>query len=78
MTHSQLLRVIGQRLEFSKTSFFQMEHDGEGYTVMSDLRSGTAAWIFIVAAEFSSVTVSRFHLKNRGSLCPTECGRSAI
>jgi hypothetical protein len=45
MTHSRSLRVIGQRLELSKISQFQIEHDGEDYTVTSDLMSRTAQWI---------------------------------
>ena len=45
MTHSRSLRVIGQRLELSKISQFQIEHDGEDYTVTSDLMSRTAEWI---------------------------------
>lgn len=45
MTHSRSLRVIGQRLELSKISQFQLEHDGEDYTVTSDLMSRTAQWI---------------------------------
>jgi len=45
MTHSRSLRVIGQRLELSKISQFQLEYDGEDYTVTSDLMSRTAEWI---------------------------------
>src|SRR5215469_532027 len=45
LTHARSLRVIGQKLEVTKISQFQLEHDGENYTVTSDLMSRTAEWI---------------------------------
>src|SRR5215831_2066474 len=45
LTHARSLRVIGQKLEATKISQFQLEHDGETYTVTSDLMSRTAEWI---------------------------------
>ena len=45
MTHARCLRVIGQKLELTKVSQFQLEHDGENYKVTSDLMSRTAEWI---------------------------------
>jgi hypothetical protein len=59
MTHSRSLRVIGQRLELSKISQFQIEHDGEEYTVMSDLMSRTAEWILRYATTQETVAPDR-------------------
>ena len=59
MTHSQVLRVIGQRLELSKISQFQIEHDGEDYTVTSDLMSRTAEWILRYATTQETVPIDR-------------------
>ena len=59
MTHSRFLRVIGQRLELSKISQFQIEHDGEDYTVTSDLMSRTAEWILRYATTQETVAMDR-------------------
>lgn len=59
MTHSRSLRVIGQRLELSKISQFQIEHDGEDYTVTSDLLSRTAEWILRYATTQETVAIDR-------------------
>ena len=59
MIHSRSLRVIGQRLELSKISQFQIEHDGEDYTVTSDLMSRTAEWILRYATTQETVAMER-------------------
>jgi hypothetical protein len=59
MTHSRFLRVIGQRLELSQISQFQLEHDGEDYTVTSDLMSRTAEWIMRYATTQETVAMDR-------------------
>ena len=59
MTHSRFLRVIGQRLELSKISQFQIEHDSEDYTVTSDLMSRTAEWVLRYATTQETVTIDR-------------------
>jgi hypothetical protein len=59
MTHSRFLRVIGQRLELSKVSQFEIEHDGENYIVTSDLMSRTAEWILRYATTQETVAIDR-------------------
>lgn len=59
MTHSRFLRVIGQRLELSKISQFQIDHDGEEYTVTSDLMSRTAEWILRYATSQETIAIDR-------------------
>lgn len=59
MIHSRCLRVIGQRLELSKISQFQIDHDGEDYTVTSDLMSRTAEWILRYATTQETVAPDR-------------------
>jgi len=59
MTHSRCLRVIGQQLEVTKISQFQLEHDGENYTVTSDLMSRTAEWILRYATTQETVATDR-------------------
>ena len=58
-THARSLRVIGQKLEVTKISQFQLEHDGEKYTVTSDLMSRTAKWILHYATTQDTVAPDR-------------------
>ena len=71
MTHSISLRVIGQRLELSKISQFQIEHDGRDYTITSDLMSRTAEWMLRYAATQDTLETGR-RLPSRTilQLCP--------
>ena len=59
LTHARSLRVIGQKLEVTKISQFQLEHDGETYTVTSDLMSRTAEWILRYATTQDTVAPDR-------------------
>ena len=59
LTHARSLRVIGQKLEVTKISQFQLEHDGETYTVTSDLMSRTAEWILRYATTQETVAADR-------------------
>jgi hypothetical protein len=45
MLHAKSLRVIGQKLDLARISLFEVEHDGENYTITSDLMGRTAEWI---------------------------------
>jgi hypothetical protein len=45
MTHAKSLRVIGQKLELTGIFVFQLEYDGQNYTVERDLPSGMAEWV---------------------------------
>ena len=58
-THARSLRVIGQKLEVAKISQFQLEHDGEDYTITSDLMSRTAEWILRYATTQDTVATDR-------------------
>jgi hypothetical protein len=58
-THARSLRVIGQKLEVAKISRFQLEHDGEDYTITSDLMSRTGEWILRYATSQDTVAPSR-------------------
>ena len=70
MTHSRCLRVIGQRLELSKISQFQIEHDGEDYTVTSDLMSRTAEWILRYATTQDTIAMGRRSTANTALQLP--------
>jgi hypothetical protein len=59
MTHARSLRVIGQKLEITKLPHFQLEHDGENYTLTSDLMSRTAEWILRYATTQETVPSRR-------------------
>ena len=59
LTHARSLRVIGQKLEVTKISQFQLEHDGEIYTVTNDLMSRTAEWILRYATTQDTVAPDR-------------------
>jgi hypothetical protein len=59
MTHARSLRVIGQKLEVTKLSHFQLEHAGENYTLASDLMSRTAEWMLRYATTQETVPSRR-------------------
>jgi len=59
MIHARSLRVLGQKLEVTKLSHFQLEHDGENYTLTSDLMSRTAEWILRYATTQETFPVGR-------------------
>lgn len=59
MIHARSLRVLGQKLEVTKLSHFQLEHDGENYTLTSDLMSRTAEWILRYATTQDTAPTDR-------------------
>jgi hypothetical protein len=63
MTHAKSLRVIGQKLELTGIFLFQLEHDGQNYTVEKDLPSGMADWVMCYAQPlvFSNADLTRLN-----------------
>src|ERR1043165_4558057 len=59
MTHARSLRVIGQKLEITKLPHFQLEHDGENYTLTQRLMSRTAEWMLRYATTRDTIPTSR-------------------
>ena len=63
MTHAKSLRVIGQKLELTGIFRFQLEHDGQNYTVEKDFPSGMAEWVMCYAQPlvFSNADLTRLN-----------------
>src|SRR5215468_858019 len=54
--HARSLRVIGQSLEVAGIGTFEIENDGETYTVRSDSMTPNEAWILHNCIDSSSLS----------------------